>query len=148
MGRCTLIFFSDEMKRLGLIDSKLWRVARVLIDRKRIHTHRTPSPPHTHTHTLSSSPSPHTHTDSDLCPTYPTHLVMPICTPDMDIMRGASLYKEGRFPTLTWLHPSGTALLRGASTKDERYIPLYLHITLICVGGLYSCILCTMQSYI
>jgi len=59
-------------------------------------------------------------TGPELSPSYPTHLIMPICTPDVDIIRGSSLYKEGRFPTLTWIHSSGAALLRGASTKEER----------------------------
>lgn len=61
-------------------------------------------------------------TDPDVSPTYPPHLIMPICTPDMDIIRGASLYKEGRFPTLTWVHKNGAALLRSAATKDERCV--------------------------
>ena len=59
--------------------------------------------------------------DPEVCPSYPPSVIAPICTPDMDLIRGASLYCEGRFPTLTWVdHLTGAALLRGASTKEER----------------------------
>jgi len=61
--------------------------------------------------------------DPDLCPSYPLRLIVPICTPHLDIIRGARLYREGRFPTLCWVHrKNGAALLRAAATNTERYI--------------------------
>ena len=58
---------------------------------------------------------------SDICPTYPKHLIVPICTPDLDLIRGARLYHESRFPSLCWVdRGSGAALLRAAITNTER----------------------------
>ena len=59
--------------------------------------------------------------DPELCPSYPSHVIVPICTGDLDYIRGAKQYHEGRFPTLTWYDQcTGVALLRAASTKDDR----------------------------
>jgi len=45
---------------------------------------------------------------------------------DLDLIRGASLYKENRFPTLTWYNScNGAALLRAGGTKEERCVGLY-----------------------
>lgn len=69
---------------------------------------------------LPPSPLP-TPPDPELCPSYPTHVIVPTCTGELDYMRGAKQYHEGRFPTLTWYDQrSGAALLRAASTHDER----------------------------
>lgn len=83
---------TDEMRRLGLLNSKLWAVTRVLLEY-----------------------------GEQLCPSYPPRVLVPRHTPDTDLMRAALVYREGRFPTLSWLDRStGAALLRAASTKDDR----------------------------
>ncbi len=59
--------------------------------------------------------------DPELCPSYPSHVIVPTCTGDLDYIRGAKQYHEGRFPTLTWYNQhSGAALFRAASTVDGR----------------------------
>ena len=59
--------------------------------------------------------------DPELCSSYPTHVIVPISTGDLDYIRGAKQYHEGRFPTLTWYNKTnGAALIRAANTKDER----------------------------
>ncbi len=70
---------------------------------------------------ISPLPPPCVLAGSDLCPSYPTHVIVPICTGDLDFIRGAKQYHEGRFPNMTWYNQSnGAALLRAASTKDNR----------------------------
>ena len=60
--------------------------------------------------------------DPDLCPSYPEKLVVLLCTPDVDLLRGGSIYEEGRFPTASWMNQSnGSVLLRAAATTAERY---------------------------
>ena len=82
-------------------------------------THRHTQYTHTPTHILAFPRS--LTADPDVCPSYPPSVIAPICTPEMDLIRGASLYCEGRFPTLTWIDQlTGAALLRAASTKEER----------------------------
>ena len=59
--------------------------------------------------------------DPELCPSYPSHVIVPTCTGDLDYIRGAKQYHEGRFPTLTWYdRHSGVALFRAAGTVDGR----------------------------
>ena len=59
--------------------------------------------------------------DPDLCPSYPPQLIVPICTPELDLIRGAKLYREGRFPTVCWVcRRNGAALLRAAVINAER----------------------------
>ena len=44
-----------------------------------------------------------------------------ICTPDVDLIRGASIYQEGRFPVACWMnHDNEAVLLRAAATTSER----------------------------
>ena len=59
--------------------------------------------------------------DPKLCHSYPDKLVVLICTPDVDLIRGASIYQEGRFPVACWMNQDNEAvLLRAAATTSER----------------------------
>ncbi|XP_003386474.2 PREDICTED: uncharacterized protein LOC100632035 [Amphimedon queenslandica] len=88
--------FNAEMERTGILNAKigntsLWRITTI------------------------------TKTNPDLCPSYPEKLVVLLCIPDVDLLRGGRIYEEGRFPTATWMNKSnGSVLLRAAATTSER----------------------------
>ena len=70
--------------------------------------------------------------DPDLCRTYPEKLVVLLCIPDVDLIRGASIYQEGRFPTACWMDPvTESVLLRAAATVSERYVIMIIIILLV-----------------
>lgn len=61
------------------------------------------------------------HVDPELCPSYPEKLIVLLCTPDVDLLRGKDIYEEGRFPTACWMNKSNdSVLLRAAATTAER----------------------------
>jgi hypothetical protein len=81
----------DEIERLHLAGSRVWHVSSVLKE------------------------------NPDLSPSYPREVIVPRCIPDLDILRGAKLYRHGRFPTLTWIsQDSSVFLLRAAPTVTRR----------------------------
>jgi hypothetical protein len=81
----------DELERLKLTKSPVWHVSSV----------------------LDNNP--------ELTPSYPRQVVVPRCIPDLDLLRGAKLYRQGRFPTLAWCRRGGGVfLLRAAPTLSHR----------------------------
>jgi hypothetical protein len=81
----------DEWKRLKLTDSQVWHISSV----------------------LEKNP--------EVTPSYPREVIVPRCIPDLDLLRGARLYRHGRFPTLAWCREgSSSFLLRAAPTLSHR----------------------------
>ena len=82
-----------------------------------------------------------------MCPSYPEKLVVLICTPDVDLLRGSNIYREGRFPTATWINKNnGAVLLRAASTTSERWDEPFIISNFIQFIGDYKAQICLLMK--
>ena len=116
-SKCVVCCYLDEMDRLKLSGSQVWHVTSVLKNSKPLLVESVYC---TIMYFLSFPLSP-LPLDPDVSPSYPRKVIVPLCIPDLDLLRGAKLYRHGRFPTLSWSSQDGSVfLLRAAPTVTHR----------------------------
>eukprot|EP00993_Chasmostoma_nieuportense_P002268 NODE_307_length_2448_cov_28.707454_g285_i0.p1 GENE.NODE_307_length_2448_cov_28.707454_g285_i0~~NODE_307_length_2448_cov_28.707454_g285_i0.p1 ORF type:complete len:752 (+),score=205.01 NODE_307_length_2448_cov_28.707454_g285_i0:84-2339(+) len=57
-----------------------------------------------------------------ICPTYPRGIILPAAFPDSDLPAVAEFREKGRFPIISWIHPSnGTVLARCSQPRTAGF---------------------------